>query len=462
MAAEGLLMLSHDVVGEQMAGPGVRYWELAHVLAGHLPVTLAVPAGPPPPPSATVRTVAYSLHDQEAVHRLAEEHGAVFLSGSALYHFPSLGALDRPIAVDLYIPSILENLEIHGARPLEERSAIHAADLGLLNQLLQAGDFYLCASERQRDFWLGALLANNRVNPQTYAGDVTLRKLVDVVPFGLPSRPPVHSRPVLKGTYPGIGCDDRVILWGGGIWEWLDPITLIEAVARLAGAGLPVRLFFLGVRHPNPAVPEMTRVRQARERSQELGILDSHVFFNDWVPYEERQNYLLEADVGVSLHLDQVETRFSFRTRVLDYIWAGLPMVLAAGDSMSDMVQEHGLGILVPPRDVEALARALQAILSQPDPRGAYAPLFEALRPRLTWEKLAAPLLAFALDPWRTANREAGATGGQRGPAVAPPEPTPLGRLLPKAWHMLRHEGPGRLGREVRSYVRWLRERPRP
>jgi glycosyltransferase involved in cell wall biosynthesis len=461
MATKGLLMLSHDVVGEQMAGPGVRYWELAHVLARHVPLTLAVPAGTPPPPSATVHTVAYSLQHPATVGRLAEEHAALFLSGSLLYHFPALGELDRPMAVDLYIPSILENLEIHRARPLDERSAIHAADLGLLNQLLRVGDFFLCASERQRDFWLGALLANNRVNPRSYADDVTLRKLIDVVPFGLPSRPPVHSRTVLKGIHPGIGAEDRVILWGGGIWEWLDPITVIEAVARLASAGQPVRLFFLGVRHPNRTVPEMAQVRLARERSEELGILNSHVFFNDWVPYEERQNYLLEADVGVSLHLDHVETRFAFRTRVLDYIWAGLPMVLAAGDSMSDLVQEHELGILVPPRDVEAMARALEAILSQPDPRRAYGPSFESLRPLLTWDRLAAPLLAFALNPWRAA-REAGAAPGQPAATAAPPEPTPPGRLLPKAWHILREEGPGRLATEVRSYLRWLRERPRP
>ena len=47
------------------------------------------------------------------------------------------------------------------------------------------------------------------------------------------------------------------------------------------------------------------------------------MFFNeDWVAYDDRQNYLLEADVGVSTHLDHVETEFSFRTRILDYLWA--------------------------------------------------------------------------------------------------------------------------------------------
>src|SRR5688572_15403660 len=38
-----LLILSHDVVGSQMAGPGIRYYHLARVLARALPVILAVP-----------------------------------------------------------------------------------------------------------------------------------------------------------------------------------------------------------------------------------------------------------------------------------------------------------------------------------------------------------------------------------------------------------------------------------
>ena len=37
----------------------------------------------------------------------------------------------------------------------------------------------------------------------------------------------------MKGAYPGIDKNDRVILWGGGIWEWFDPLTLIRAVHRI-------------------------------------------------------------------------------------------------------------------------------------------------------------------------------------------------------------------------------------
>ena len=53
--------------------------------------------------------------------------------------------------------------------------------------------------------------------------------------------------------------------------------------------------------------------------------VDSKVHFNyDWVPYAERARFLLDADLGVSAHFDTVETRFAFRTRLLDYFWVHL------------------------------------------------------------------------------------------------------------------------------------------
>ncbi len=37
----------------------------------------------------------------------------------------------------------------------------------------------------------------------------------------------------------------------------------------------------------------------ARRLADELGLTDKHVFFNEeWVAYDDRQNYLLDADVG--------------------------------------------------------------------------------------------------------------------------------------------------------------------
>ena len=108
-----------------------------------------------------------------------------------------------------------------------------------------------------------------------------------VVPFGVSDAPPRHKQQVLKGVVPGIGPDDKVVLWGGGIYNWLDPLTLIRAIDKLRSRVGTVRLFFLGLRHPNPNVPEMRMAVETRRLAEELGLVGSHVFFNEgWVEYD--------------------------------------------------------------------------------------------------------------------------------------------------------------------------------
>ena len=150
-----------------------------------------------------------------------------------------------------------------------------------------------------------------------------------------------------------------MLLWAGSLLDWQDPLTLIRAVATLAARRPDVKLFFMGTKHPNPLVAPMRVVEESRALARDLGVLDRHVFFNDWVPYEQRARYLAEADLGVSTHREHLETHFAFRTRMLDYVWAGLPIVCTRGDVFADLVAARGLGAAVPPGDVDALAQAI-------------------------------------------------------------------------------------------------------
>ena len=129
--------------------------------------------------------------------------------------------------------SLPTTLALWAAEPLQRQRTRHKDRSAILHRQCQAGDFFLCASERQRDWWLGLLEAHGRINPWTFGDDPSLRRLIDVVPFGLPETPPQHTRPVIKGIVPGIGQRDSVILWGGGLWPWLDPLTAIQAIADL-------------------------------------------------------------------------------------------------------------------------------------------------------------------------------------------------------------------------------------
>src|SRR5437899_11836456 len=111
----------------------------------------------------------------------------------------------------------------------------------------------------------------------------------------------------------------------------------------------------------------MPMTARAVDLADELDVRDRSVFFNfGWVPYDERGAYLLEADVGVSAHFDELETRFAFRTRLLDCFWAGLPVVTATGDSLADLVEERKLGRAVACEDVDAYAAALAEVLAEP------------------------------------------------------------------------------------------------
>jgi glycosyltransferase involved in cell wall biosynthesis len=110
-----------------------------------------------------------------------------------------------------------------------------------------------------------------------------------------------------------------------------------------------------------------------------------------WVPYSERGAWLLDADVGVTAHHDHLEARYGHRTRVLDYLWAGLPVVATRGDAMADLVEAQGLGRTVPAGDAEAFAAACEALLGAAgdDARKRIA----AVAPTLTWDRVAQPLV---------------------------------------------------------------------
>ena len=386
-----------------MPGPAIRAWELARALGGHLDVVLASTvsvAGAHP--SAELR-----LAEGEAIRELVDAADVVFAPSALVYMAAELRETDHPVAVDMYDPYHLENLEMGGpgrqepdraeqGRAEQDRAVTRLA--GVANAGLRRGDFFTCASERQRDFWLGSLSALGRVNAYTYEGDPLLTGLVSVVPFGLPGEPPRRSGPGLRGVVPGIGPDHKVVLWGGGVYNWLDPLSLVRAVDRLSRRTPEIRLVFLGMRHPNPAVPEMRVAAQLRELSDQLGLTGRHVFFNaGWAPDARRADFLLDADVAVSTHLDHVETRYSYRSRVLDYLWAGLPMVLTGGDVLADEVADAGLGVTVPAQDDEAIEEALAVVLANPPPRELFAPVTR----RHTWERAARPLLQFCRSPRR-------------------------------------------------------------
>jgi glycosyltransferase involved in cell wall biosynthesis len=400
MTQRRILIVTHDVVDENMAGPAIRSWEFARVLSDEAEVTLATPH----PTSLSPAKFALVEYDAAKLQSLAAGTDLIILSTSTLYLFPFLKTVGVPLVMDIYDPFLLESLPLLADQVEEERHRRHTDVLDSLTDLLIWGDFFICASERQRDYWLGWLNALDRINPVVYDDDPTLRNLIDVVAFGLPDRPPQQTRSVLKGVRPGIAPTDRVILWAGGVYNWFDPLTLIRAMGQVSVQRKDIKLLFLGIRHPNPDVGGNEMAMQAVALSHELGLHQSSVFFNDWTPYHERQNYLLEADVGISLHFAHVETHFSFRTRLLDHIWAKLPTIVTRGDTLSDLIEQYDLGWVVEYESVEGVAAAI--LESVDKARGDFQQRFAKVAPQLGWRRVMQPLLDYCQEPRFAVDRD--------------------------------------------------------
>ncbi|MGO1055857.1 glycosyltransferase [Crossiella sp. CA198] len=400
-----ILVITGDVVAERMAGPAIRAWNMALTLAGEHEVRLVSinkSFAPPPAPFAVVQA------PQRDLPQHVDWADVVVLQGHVLELVPSLKRKDstKIVVCDVYDPMHLELLEQSKDNDDERRAKDVIGVTKVLNAQLQRGDFFLCASERQRHFWLGNLMALGRLTPALYDADPTVQSLLAVAPFGLPGKPPERNGRGIRGVAPGIGESDKVVLWAGGVYSWFDPLTLIQSVDLLRHKRDDLRLFFLGMRHPNPDVPEMGITAETRRLAHQLGLVNRHVFFNEsWVPYHQRQNFLLDADCGVTTHFEHVETTFAFRTRVLDYLWAGLPIVTTDGDSFADLVRAEGLGLVVPAEDPAELAEALDLVLYDTEFAAACRDRIAAIRDEFTWENALAPLVEFCRNPRPAADR---------------------------------------------------------
>ncbi len=404
-----ILVISDDVVGDLMAGPGIRAWELSRVLAGRFSVELAVPDYSPGGAlleAAPFKTRIYSLRRPAPLIEAAREARILLLQGYVLSKVPALAGLGKVIIADIYDPFVLENLFNHAERhTLQNRQAIHLHDLRVANGLLLRADHFLCASERQRDLYTGALMSLSRIDPAFMEAGPDIERLISVVPFGIDGGDAAAAAEggAQEPLCPGIGPSDLMLLWGGVLTPWYDPQTLLEALAIARETEPRLKLLFMSVTHPNPEIPGWDTGDGAKRFVEGSPILRDAVFFNDgWVPYAERGRYFRRADIGVSIHRTHLETRYSFRTRMLDYIKHGCPILCSEGDYFADLIAREDLGVVVGSGDKDGIVRGLLALAGDEGRRAAIRARLEKVRERFQWRDMAAPLVAWCEETLRT------------------------------------------------------------
>lgn len=383
-----ILLYCFEIVGKSMAGPAIRYWEFAKVLSQRHEVVLLTPNQP------DILPVGFAVRQHNRQILAQEMKNADLIITQAVTHWMAWQAKRSGIKIilDAYDPMPLENLERFKSLPLHLREHKNKQVVNGFLFSFQMADAFLCANDKQRDLWVGLLMGLGRITPQLYDADPTLNHLIGIVPFGLPQDTPKHGGNGLRKMF-HLSQDAKVMLWGGGIWNWFDPLTLIKAVKQLSQTADPIHLVFMGVKHPNEKIPAMKMSHAAVQLAKDLDLFDKYVFFNfAWTPYEQRQDFLLDADIGVSTHFEHLETQYSFRTRILDYIWAGLPIIATQGDAFADMIETHQLGYVVPYEDTQAIVSAIREIFKHPNHMQQIKKNLAEIRPQFSWEQVALPI----------------------------------------------------------------------
>jgi glycosyltransferase involved in cell wall biosynthesis len=394
----GVLILVPGRLGEKLSGPEIRAVRLGQALAAaRHRVTLLAPAEEAGEYEG--RTVVPL--SRRRLLREARRHDVVLASTVPPFLLAAKRTLGIRAVSDQYDPVEIE-LGTLAAGADRARATARAAR----RLQLRGADLVLCGGRRQREL-LAAEVAE--LAPAT-------RPPIEIVPFGLdaPPAPAVAGEHPLRDHFPAIAADDKLVLWWGSLWRWLDADTAIRAVASLAEDLPDIKLVFTAGKAPNDGAARHSALGEARALAERLGVLDRSVFFFDeWVPFARRAEYLRDADLGLTLHLDEEEAAVAARARYMDYLWADLPCVLGRGDETAAEFERAGFATLVKPGSVEAAATAIVTALEAGTREGAAA-AGERLADELRWDRAAAPLLT-GLESFETGASRADGPGRLRG-----------------------------------------------
>ena len=112
------------------------------------------------------------------------------------------------------------------------------------------------------------------------------------------------------------------VLYFGGIYDWYDPLVVLEAMPALLEADPRTTVVF--VDHPNPDLTPLSVAGRVRAQAEARSWIGHQVRFADWQPFEHRFDLPLACDLAVVTHRPGLETDLSLRTRLVDLLWLGI------------------------------------------------------------------------------------------------------------------------------------------
>lgn len=143
------------------------------------------------------------------------------------------------------------------------------------------------------------------------------------------------------------------MLWFGGVYPWFDIGCLLEAVKALSEKHA-VGLVIVGAKNPFVNHPDFEQSYERMMKMIEDPAIRPLVHLVDWVPFHERGNWYLDADLICFANQPGMENLLAWRTRVVDYLWTRTPLATNGGDPLSEEMIAAGAAVRIDATDPAA------------------------------------------------------------------------------------------------------------
>ena len=174
----------------------------------------------------------------------------------------------------------------------------------------------------------------------------------------------------------GLPIDKNIVLFVGSLIQYKGPDVLLRALPKIIEVFPDTLLVFVG---------DGRMRRELAELSKKLSV-DRYVKSVGFAKESFKPLYYEAADLFV---LPSTMSTESFGVVNLEAMASGLPIVASKIGGIPDLVKDHENGLLVPPRDSDALADSITLILKDQDLKNKMSEDAQRKVKHYSWEKIA-------------------------------------------------------------------------
>ena len=287
---------------------------------------------------------------------------------------------DQQLILDGYVPIHIE-MSARNSDNLDREYDAFNFENKIWTKALRRGDVLLCANEAQKKFYTGVMAQVGRINPITYGDE----DLIQIVPYGIyrekaiAKHDPVSKLVKNKKAFK--------LLWFGGIYPWFDLTNLLEAVKN-ANKTTPIELIMVGVKNPFNQHPDFIKRYEEVMNYIKNNNMDEIVHITDWVKFEDRAEWYLGSDAVILINNIGMENTLAWRTRLVDYVWAELPIVTNGGDPMSDILEANKAVYILPDLDAKTIEKEIIKISKDKETLKQVSANLSKVRKLFYWDKV--------------------------------------------------------------------------